>query len=375
MLVERKSLKRFLFIYIFSTLFLLSVGGYYYYKTSYQSIINHKLVLIKKDIEKFININRTKKLLKTKETPSFLDFSIAIYIKKQYFKGNTKFKNIDFSKEYYVKNNKLYFIHKEHKPWGNIYLVTFRNIQKDINELIRNMIIFFIFSSLFIIVISFILGKIFIKPLKDTIVSLENFITDATHEINTPISNILMNIEMLNEFHPLLKESEEFKKIKSSSFRISKIFKDLSYISFNHKAKKNISNINLTQFLQQRLEFFKTMIKNKNITIELNLESAYIKIDLEDLTRLIDNLISNAIKYSKPNSTIHIKLTSNFFEIINEGSINDIKNITKKFVRENKNEGGFGIGLHIVEKISNEYNFRFQITSKNQKVLSKILFC
>jgi len=93
--------------------------------------------------------------------------------------------------------------------------------------------------------------------------------------------------------------------------------------------------------------------------------------DKEDLIRLFDNLLSNAIKYSKPNKTIHVKL-NNYFEVTNEGDIKNIKNITKKFVRENKNEGGFGIGLYIVKKIAENYNFEFSIYSNDGKVISKL---
>jgi two-component system OmpR family sensor kinase len=74
-------------------------------------------------------------------------------------------------------------------------------------------------------------------------------------------------------------------------------------------------------------------------------------------------LISNAKKYS--NKFIEIKLNREFLSIRNDGKIENIKNIADKYVRENKNEGGFGIGLYIVNKICKNYGFDFNIKNNN----------
>jgi two-component system OmpR family sensor kinase len=86
MSVEKESLKRFLFIYIFSTFLLLGIGGYYYYKVSYQSLINQKILSIKKDIEKFIEVNRNKFIIKDGIKPNYLLKPLAIYVNKVYLK-------------------------------------------------------------------------------------------------------------------------------------------------------------------------------------------------------------------------------------------------------------------------------------------------
>jgi two-component system OmpR family sensor kinase len=374
MSVEKESLKRFLFIYIFSTFLLLGIGGYYYYKVSYQSLINQKILSIKKDIEKFIEVNRNKFIIKDGIKPNYLLKPLAIYVNKVYLKGNITLKDINLSKEYYIKGDKLYLIHKEHKIWGDVYLVTYRYIKKDLDKLLKNMILFFIFSSFFIIIVAYVLGKIFLKPMKQAIDDLENFITDATHEINTPISNILINIELLKELNTELKESDELKKVESSAFRISKIFKDLSFLRLNHKTTKNIQNISLDKLLNDRLDFFATMIKNKNLQLKKEINPLNIKVDKEDMIRVIDNLLSNSIKYSHNNYQIKVILKNNSLVIVNSGNIKDTKKIMQKFIRENKDEGGFGIGLYIVKKILDFYGFNFNIKSKENKIYVKIIF-
>ena len=62
----------------------------------------------------------------------------------------------------------------------------------------------------------------FLKPMRDTLNSLENFIRDATHEMNTPISVILTNIEMLKMKNT---DFKELRRIEFSAKRLEKIFK------------------------------------------------------------------------------------------------------------------------------------------------------
>jgi two-component system OmpR family sensor kinase len=56
----------------------------------------------------------------------------------------------------------------------------------------------------------------------------------------------------------------------------------------------------------------------------------------------------------------------------NKGKIENFKNIKNKFVRENKNEGGFGIGLYIVNKICKDYGIKFQIFSENEEIVVRM---
>ena len=343
---EKKSLVRFVIIYIVSTIILLGIGEWFYYKLAKESLIKeHRVMLISK-VDKFLE-NKVKqkglanlKLLK----------NMAIYKNGYLIASNFTPPKLDFSKEINIKDNKIYYIKKLIRPFGIVYIVTFECFH---NNLLNRLIIFNVFALIFIVFIAFILGKVFLAPMKKNIEDLENFITDSTHEMNTPISVIMSNIEIL-EIKGIV--NKEFDRIKNASKRVSKIFEDLKFIRLNHNTKKEIIDINLKQFLLERIKYFE-------IEPKMELEDISIKIDKEDLTRLIDNLLSNAKKYS--NKFIEIKLNREFLSIRNDGKIENIKNIADKYVRENKNEGGFGIGLYIVNKICKNYGFDFNIKNNN----------
>jgi len=373
MLSEKKSFRRFLLVYISSSLFLLLVGGFMYYKMSYQLILNNSVTQMKKDIDLFIETNRKNYFIKKNAIPNHFDIPIAVYFNKEYKLGNFQIDSINFTKEVFQRNHKLYYIHKEHKKWADIYFITYKDINKDIKLLQQNIVIFLLFSTLFIIIIAIILGKIFLKPMRESLESLENFITDATHEINTPISNILINIELSKELTPLCADTEEFQKIESSAFRISKIFKDLSFVRLEHKEIKKRELLNIQDILEERINFFMSLIKNKKLILKKDIQNLEIEVDKEDLIRLIDNLLSNAIKYTPTAGTLEIKLIK-CLEIINDGELLNQQKIMQKFVRDNKSEGGFGLGLYIVQKICDSYGYKFKINTSNKKVFSKICF-
>ena len=92
-----------------------------------------------------------------------------------------------------------------------------------------------------------------------------------------------------------------------------------------------------------------------------------------ELNRLIDNNISNAIKYSLVGSIIKIVLKENILEFHSIGQkIENPKNIFKKYNRENRTTGGHGLGLAIVSDICKKYNFTIEVESKDVNIFRYI---
>lgn len=373
MLVEKKAFRRFLVTYILSTSFLLGVGGYFYYKLSYSNIIESAVSQGRQNIFKLIEGMQSAHFLRQKRLPDDIYIDIVIYIDKEYAMGNFKIEDPYLDRAYWFNNNKVYYVHNSFKRWGEIDYITFKDISKEMSSLQKNMLLIFLFSFLFIVFIAFALGKMFLRPLKETISFLEEFIADATHEVNTPISNILANIEMIKELNPEFKSSEEFRKVESSALRVSKLFRDLSFASLNHNYSREMENLQLDEVLLDRIEFFSTAMKSKDIEVVSRILPQTLYIDKEDLLRILDNILSNAVKHTKSNGKIEIELDS-YLRVVNDGKIDDVKKVLEKFNRGSCEQGGFGLGLYMVKRISDFYKFKLEISSSDKKVEVKIFF-
>jgi two-component system OmpR family sensor kinase len=85
---------------------------------------------------------------------------------------------------------------------------------------------------------------------------------------------------------------------------------------------------------------------------------------------LFGNLISNAIKYSMPESTITIRFKKGVFTIQDEGigiAQEKLSKIFERYNRQSDYAGGFGIGLSIVQKIAKEYGITVDVQSEKEK--------
>jgi len=369
---EKKSLRRFLLIYIVSTLLLMGVGEWFYYKGKYHSEIDSQVSALGSELKLFFAQNKERGWMRFADLQNIHNFKIAVYKNGTYIKGNFQPEKVLWEREFWIDGNNIYYLYTVPKRWGKIDIIASKPLDSGkINELKKQLLIFNIFVVFIVIITAFILGKIFLKPLKSSVVMLEDFIRDATHEMNTPISVILTNIEMLKMKNF---DSKELQRIEFSAKRLEKIFKDLAFVRLNHRQRREISQLNVKELLKHRIEIFNTLLENKKIILNRSCEDFILRASREDMIRLMDNLLSNAIKYSPQNETVYLSLKNGELKILNKGEIKDIGKITKKFYRENQNEGGFGLGLYIVKKICDYYGFKFYIKNKKGFVEFLVVF-
>jgi len=114
------------------------------------------------------------------------------------------------------------------------------------------------------------------------------------------------------------------------------------------------------------VQYFKTIATSNSKKIELKniTQDCIVNMSSVELTRVIDNNISNAIKYADLNSTISIAFENNKLSFHNYGNpIKDTKKIFTKYFRENKVIGGHGLGLNIVDDIAKKYAIKIEVTS------------
>ena len=368
---EKRSLLRFLAIYLGSTmiLFLLATAILYHYQK--HNIIDRQIDKIHVESQKIVQ--KLRLLHKSFNTPLIYPyhkpFQSAIYdINREYIFGSFHPKSILWDKEFYTKGNRLFYIYKI-KPYylGASYLVVSNRIdQKPIQNLQKLLTLFLLIAFIFFTILGLFLGRLFVAPMKESMDGLNRFIQDTTHELNTPISTILTNIELLETIYNC-EGKKEMKRIEIASKTLSRLYEDLTYLKLNHNYHRDIKPTDITQIVYERIDFFSTMIESKSLNIQLHIKpNIQIDIDKNDAIRLIDNILSNAIKYNIVNGELKIELNRNRFEVYNSGigiKEKDLQTIHQRFSRANQSEGGFGIGLDIIQYIVKLYNFQFNIES------------
>jgi two-component system OmpR family sensor kinase len=336
---------------------LIGVGEWFYYKLAKEQIIEREKAVLNTKLRQFLQQNPF-----LMRAIRFRNFTLPPNIKIA----------ITFNGEQIYSNSPPLPIKVEHievKRWGELKIEVMAPFPKEKLAPIKRQLLFFtLFVLLFLTGIAYLLGKLFLSPMKEVIQNLERFIRDATHEMNTPISTILTNIELLEG------ESKPIQRIKRGAMRLNKIFDDLKFIRLHHHRPRQIEKISLPDFIRERLLLFEGTIHQKNLTLSVELNNKEIEIDREDLTRLVDNLISNSIKYAPSGSKVEIGVNGEKFWVINRGKIENPTQVIRKFYRENRSEGGFGLGLYIVKEICTRYQFKFKIFNRKGRVVAEVEF-
>ena len=197
---------------------------------------------------------------------------------------------------------------------------------------------------------------------------MDDFIKDTTHELNTPIATIQSNLELLENIDIDEKTNKKIERIKSATIAIKNLYEDLVFLTLNKSLQSSLQNVSLNELLKNRLEYFSLLFKSKSLTVRLVEEgNLYLMTDATKITRVVDNLISNSIKYTNKNKKITITINEKYFMIEDEGigmSEDEVAGVFERFARFDTKEVGFGIGYNIIYKVIKEYDLKIDISSK-----------
>jgi len=163
---------------------------------------------------------------------------------------------------------------------------------------------------------------------------------------------------------------KKINRINIAAKTVSVLYNDLTYIALENDMYKSGENINLKNIIEERVEYFDILARSKEISFMLDLHDSIIVANKNKITRVIDNLISNAIKYNKRKGNISIKLFANSLTIEDSGigiDADKVGYIFERYSRFNNSEGGFGIGLSIVKDIIDEYKMKIEVSSQINK--------
>lgn len=373
---ERKSLIRFVSLFVvLNTIFLLiiSVMYYYYQKKIFLEVRHNSMMYYAGNIQNHIYLvkNLTELHDNLSKDPRF---EIA-FLTKQHKILYTSVPHLAIPvKTGFIEYQNHFFyidtIELEHFKKIHYIVIRAKTIDTELKQIRKSISIFLIFSIIFLSIVIYLLSKLFLHPLRDTIAKLDQFIRDTTHELNTPLSIITMSIEQLDKASLDSKQQKQLNRISVASRTISNLYNDLTFLMMYEQNKNHDIAIDLLLLIEERLDYFRPLANAKKITIHTQLEPFTLIIDREKMVRIIDNLLSNAIKYNKLSGAIEISLSPQFLCISDTGiGIPDDKldEIFNRYARFDETNGGFGIGLNLIQMICQEYHFGIKVDSKIAK--------
>lgn len=364
---EKRSLIRFLVIYLLSTLLLFSLASWIFYTSSKHHLLESQRESLKYEAEKIKS--KLRVLHKSDDEilfyPTHPEIKSAIYdLDKEYIFGTLKATHrledkAEHTLQYMTKIEPYYL--------GAAYLLVSKGINDlPIHDLQRTILLFMFAAGVFFSILGYYLGRLFVAPMRESLEKMNHFIQDTTHELNTPISTILTNVEMIEALGGH-ENVNELKRIEIASKTLSRIYDDLTYLNLNHQYHRDITEVNMSELVAERMAYFASMAEAKGLKSVLKATSdVLLQIDKNDALRLIDNLLSNAIKYNKQHGILEVVLTSEKLLVRDTGigiKSEDLQHIRQRFRRANKSEGGFGIGLHIVSQVCESYHYDLKIKS------------
>ncbi|MCX7904832.1 MAG: HAMP domain-containing histidine kinase [Caloramator sp.] len=191
-----------------------------------------------------------------------------------------------------------------------------------------------------------------------------DLIVGLAHDLKTPLTTLIGYLELLQRMDTNLAfENNKYVNLAyNAAIKIKIIINDLfdyaklSSIDF----KLNKQEINLPTLILQIFEEYKPLFENKNLSLECEIEDYDINvlIDVSQFIRVLDNLISNAYKYSEHNSNVTIRLSKKEnIELTITNTCKDLKIDTElmfqKFYKGDfsRSKGGSGLGLAIAKRI------------------------
>jgi two-component system, OmpR family, sensor kinase len=362
-------------------LFAILLLSFYYYQSQEKLMLSQE----RATLSKFAYI-QTKKLKvlhhffdERLEYPRDPRFKSAIYdLEEVQIFTLLEEEDIRFDEEIYKSDKYIHFV----KSLDDFYLgakylileVEEKGTWKE--DVWKNIIGYGLLAFFIFMIFGLYLAKLFLKPMRDSIILLDRFIKDTTHELNTPLSAILTNIEMMDRSVMVEKNKKKLSRINIAAKTVSVLYKDLMYLTLEQEKENMNEDINIQKLIENRVEYFSILAQSKNLKFSLELREAHISMDKRKLTRVIDNLISNAIKYNKRNGVIGFKLRENELIVFDSGigiKEEDIPFMFDRYLRFNNAEGGFGIGLSIVKKILDEYTISIEVESKEGEGTKMVL--
>lgn len=253
-----------------------------------------------------------------------------------------------------------------------------------INKVFNILVFIGIATLLSFFAIIIILSNWALKPVEIAWHQQKQFIADASHELKTPLTVLLANIDILkeNKDDTIQNQMKWINSSKQEAIQMKELLEEMLFLARSDSNKVEIifSKINISDILISQILSIEVIAFEKNVVINYDnvQEELYANANEKQIINLFSILLENACKYSYSDTTITVSLKREQdkikFEINNFGPVipkTELPHIFERFYRveksRNKSNGGYGLGLSIAKKITDTNNMKMSVESSEQK--------
>lgn len=271
------------------------------------------------------------------------------------------------NKEHGFKDKYRYNIAVENTGTRITFLDCGRKIDDFYNYLFTSILMALSGFAIVFVIFVFISGKI-IKPIAESYEKQKQFITDAGHEIKTPLTIISANVDVLEMD---IGKNECLEDISKQSKKLKELTDNLIMLTRMEETQESIQKvaIPLSEIIEDTVNDFKSLAFSQSKELDINIQPMLsINGNSQSIEQLTSILLDNALKYSPINSVVKVELVKQnkniVFSVTNE-AVNgiDSDSISKIFdrfyrtdVSRNSETGGHGIGLSVAKAIVKAHN-------------------
>jgi len=257
---------------------------------------------------------------------------------------------------------KLYDVQCErllrHAPEGFECSIEKPDFSTAYNTLHQEIAIAALLIILFGALLSFYLARLSLRPMRDAIAMMDDFVESMIHDLNTPLSAAQLNADAL------LKQNLD----PAQSKRVKRIIRGLQLMQTLETQLRTAMQHAQISYTDKELSLCAVCesVKERCELIALSChDPAIIVADELMITRIIDNLITNALKYNRNSNGIKMVLQGNKLSVIDHGiGMRHPERIFERYYREKSSMPGLGLGLGIVKSVCDHYRITVSVKSK-----------
>ena len=391
-----KKLKQRIFLLIMLSLSIIMIGLIVLYAgLNYNNSINTTVSMMNRFVEGDPRINYNK-IEDDKLRPEFnIDGLYRVIIQNSVIVHSPENLRNDIIDEYAIKilkrnnekgiiDNYIYNVKKIDKNTTVISMIEDENTVSHIRTTIISSIIMSVISLGIIYIIAKKLSKTIVEPVEETFEKQKQFISDASHELKTPLAVIEANADVLQD---KTGENKWINYIQNEIESMNKLINELLLLAKieNVDNIKEYTELNLSKEVEIRLSMFESVAYEKGVIIESNIdENIMLKGNKEDIQHIVSTLTDNAIKHTESQKKIVVTLKKEkneiIFEVKNMGDPipeEEREKIFERFYRidksRNRQEKRYGLGLAIAKSTIEKYNGKIEVDYKDEFTIFKVI--